>query len=165
MTPAFAADEHGELAKELLTFLKAKERMGVAVEQIVAIQVQRDPRLGRFKEEVRNYVAKYLAWDSMESGIVEEYKQYFTEAELREILAFYKSETGRKALTHMERIIRAAGKSRNDLLQQNSGELRAAIEARQRSQGGTKPSTSSGAHSSGHSTGSTTTPPAKPATN
>ena len=130
-----SADEHATVAKELLTFLKAKERMQLAVNQIVAIQVQRDPRLGQYQDEIRAYVGKYLSWEELEPEIIGEYKKLFTAAELREILAFYQSETGGKALKHLERVVRDAGKSRNKALQQNSGELRKAIEEAQRQQG------------------------------
>ena len=130
-----SAGEHGAAAKELLAFLKAKERMQLAVQQIVAIQVQRDPRLGQHQDEIRAYVGKYLSWESLEPEIVDQYKKLFTAVELKEILDFYQSETGRKALTHLERVVRDVGKSRNELLQKNSSELRSAIEEAQRRQG------------------------------
>ena len=89
-------------------------------------------------------MGKYLAWEQLLPDIVEEYKKTFTEAEIREIFAFYNSELGRKALGNMDRIIREVGKSRNDLMQKNAMELRTAIEAEQRRQGGLRPAPAAG---------------------
>ena len=132
-------DSHGEAARQLLAYLNTEARMTLAVQQIVALQIERDPRLGRYKPQLEAYVGKYLAWDSLLPDIVEAYKKTFTEAEIREIYGFYNSETGRKALGNMDRIIREVGKSRNDLMQKNAAELRTAIEAEQRRQGGLRP--------------------------
>ena len=134
-----AADGHADVAKELLVFLKAKERMVVAIKQIVALQVERDPRLGSFQPQIEAFVSKHMAWDELEPEIVDQYKKAFTEAELREILAFYTSEPGRKALANMERIIRQVGQSRNTIMRENSGDLRNLIEAAQRNQAATTP--------------------------
>ncbi len=138
-----ADDSHAQAARQLLAYLNTEARMNLAVQQIVAIQIERDPRLGRYKQQLENYVGKYLAWESLLPEIIEAYKATFTEAEIREIYAFYNSETGRKALANMDRIIREVGKSRNDLMQQNALELRQAIEGGQRRQGGARPATGS----------------------
>lgn len=139
-----ADDTHAEAVRQLLIYLNTEVRMTLASQQIVALQIERDPRLGRYKTQLQNYVGKYLAWEQLLPEIVKEYKKTFTEAEIRKIYAFYNSETGRKALGNMDRIIREVGKSRNDLMQQNAKELRTAIEAEQRRQGGLRPAPVSG---------------------
>ena len=137
-------DTHAQAARQLLAYLNTEARMNLAVQQIVALQIERDPRLGRYKPQLQEYVGKYLAWEQLLPDIVDKYKKTFTEAEIREIFAFYNSELGRKALGNMDRIIREVGKSRNDLMQKNAMELRTAIEAEQRRQGGLRPTPAAG---------------------
>ena len=139
-----ANDSHAASVRELLQYLNTEARMNVAVQQIVQLQIQRDPRLGQFKQQLEDYVGKYLSWDSLLPEVVSAYKEAFTEPEVREILAFYTSETGRKALANMDRIIREVGRSRNTLMQENADELRSAIEAAQRQQGGLRPAPADG---------------------
>jgi hypothetical protein len=143
VSPALAqsstGDTHAQAARQLLAYLNTEARMNLAVQQIVALQIERDPRLGRYKPQLQSYVGKYLAWEQLLPDIIKEYKKVFTEVQIREIFAFYNSETGRKALGNMDRIIREVGKSRNELMQQNAMELRTAIEAEQRRQGGLRP--------------------------
>ena len=158
--PTFAqsTDAHAESAKELLTFLRAKERMTVMVKQIVAVQIERDPRLGQFQPQIQEFVMKHMAWDSLEPEIVGKYKEAFSEVELREILAFYKSETGRKALANMERILRLAASSRNEVMRSNAAELRELIEGTQRNQGGVPSSSHGHSGKKAHGTSAKGTP-------
>ncbi|MEM7404858.1 MAG: DUF2059 domain-containing protein [Pseudomonadota bacterium] len=133
---AAAEDTHLAAVKDLLVLLKAKERMQLAVSQIVALQVRRDPRLGQFKPELEAFVGKYLAWESLEPELIARYKKTFTEQELRDIVTFFRSPAGQKARAHIEPTLRDVAQGRNAQMQENAIELRAAMQKAQRRLGG-----------------------------
>ena len=145
-------DTHAAAARELLTALRAESRVAQLRQALAEQQIQRDKRLSEYRGEINRYMQKYMGWDTMRDEIVEGYKQVFTEAELREILSFFESATGRKALQHMEGVIRDVSRARARVLQENSGELRDAImQARQSKPPAEKPA--EGAQDSGDGTG------------
>ncbi len=89
------SDSKRELIERLLDANGARESMQNVFTQII----QRAP------EEGRDDVRALLRVDEVIEELIPVYAKYFTETDLRELIAFYKSPTGRKHLDSVPKII------------------------------------------------------------
>lgn len=62
-----------------------------------SVQVPEDKRAG-FTKALTPFLTKYCSWDALKHDICVMYAREFTEAELKQLLAFYKSPVGLKLL-------------------------------------------------------------------
>jgi hypothetical protein len=114
-----AADEasHREAAGDLLDMVSgpATLRAGfnLVLEPMLDSMRQQgapEPLIVEFKEAFRDWLEKEIIWEEMKPEMVNLYVQEFAEAELREIIAFYKSPAGAKALKKLPTLVTAGGK-------------------------------------------------------
>ena len=66
-----ASESHKDAARLLIDYLNIEARIRVAVEQLVNLQIQRNPRMGEFKPQLKEFVGKYYAWDTVLPDLVD----------------------------------------------------------------------------------------------
>jgi len=66
-----------------------------------------NPRLGKYREELRAYVEKYHSWKAMKRDFVFAYMRVFSKAEVDAMIDFVKSPAGQKAMAAMPMLMRA----------------------------------------------------------
>lgn len=91
-------DTHLQAAEELLTEMNAEQMLTESINVMLDAQLQQTPELAQFEDVMRAFLEKYMGWQCLKEHMVRLYAEAFTEQELREIVAFYRSETGRKAI-------------------------------------------------------------------
>ncbi len=101
--PPAAADEntHREELETLLELFDMEEKSGESIDQMVTFHVQQDPRLGPYTGVLRKFYEKHMSWDSLKDDFIAIYMEEFSEEEIRELIAFYKTPVGRKAIKKM----------------------------------------------------------------
>lgn len=109
-SPASGADEtsHRQAAEELLRYTNVEKQLQGAIEQTVDIQVKANPQLAPRAGVLKKFFSKYMSWESLKDDIIKIYTDAFTENELKQITAFYKTPVGKKML---ERTPEIMGKS------------------------------------------------------
>lgn len=101
---AFAhADEksHKKAANELLATMGIAKMIEQSNERMVTIQVARNSKIAGYEDIIKAFYDKYSNWEIVKADAISMYTESFTEKELKELTAFYKSPTGQKALTKM----------------------------------------------------------------
>ncbi|MEZ4700367.1 MAG: DUF2059 domain-containing protein [Rhodothermales bacterium] len=124
---AQAPSAHKQAALDLLEVSQAEKNIDEAIEMMLSVQLEQNPMMSQFEDILRDYITKYMAWD----GLVDEYAQIymdaFTEAELRDIIAYYRTETGQKAVTLMPTIMQQGAMIGQRKMMEHQDELEASI--------------------------------------
>lgn len=107
--------------------------MEVALEeslsQIMDIQLQQNPALLPYKDVVMQFFRKHVSYSSLKPEMIQIYAEVFTAQELRDINAFYRTETGQKTIRLMPQLSAAGAQLGLQRIQQNGAELQRMIQA------------------------------------
>ena len=127
-----SADEasHRQSAAELMQLLDLEEIMMAGVDTALDQQIQANPTMLPYRDVVQTWAKSFLNWDVVGPRMIDLYVANFTEQELREITAFYKTPTGQKALGKLADIMREGGVIGQKLAEEHQAELEAMIRTR-----------------------------------
>jgi hypothetical protein len=92
------APSHRAAAAELLAVTETERLIREGIASAFDLQVRANPLLGPFRDVMQRYADKYLDWATMQPELVDVYASTFTEPELRDMIAFYRTPTGRKVV-------------------------------------------------------------------
>jgi hypothetical protein len=120
---------HRQAAEKILSIGGMEQALVQSIEQMLNIQIRQKPSLVPYKEVMSKFLKKYMSYESLKDDIVAIYMEEFTEKELQEILAFYKTPTGRKTLEKMPQLMAKGAQLGVLRVQQNIGELQEMIRA------------------------------------
>ncbi len=124
-------DSHGKAIEEFLLVMKMDENTELTIDQMLAAQVQQNPQMSVFTDVMKAFLNKHLAFDVIKYDMIDVYRQAFTEAEIRELIAFYQTPIGIKAAERLPMLAAAAAQIEGQRVQANMGELQAAMAKRQ----------------------------------
>lgn len=125
------ADEasHRAAAEALLNLMDMEKLMAQSVDQMLQMQVQQNPAIAPYQTQMKTFLAKYMSWTSMKDDMVKIYAGEFTEAELKELTAFYQTPLGRKTVQKMPALLQKGAEMGQKRVQEHLPELQAAIQA------------------------------------
>ena len=123
---------HLAAAEALLVAAQTEAVMDQAIDSMLENQVEMNPELEAFDDIMRAFAREHLSWAAVRDELVRVYAQAFTEAELREITAFYRTETGRKAVLLTPRLMAQGMEIGQRAFLANRHKLEARIEERAR---------------------------------
>jgi uncharacterized protein len=118
---------HEKVAEELLMTVDADNLMKQSMAQMIQLQIQQNPQLGLYEQVLQRFVEKYMSWESLRPDLIALYTQAFTEDELREIVAFYQSPVGQKAIKAIPTLMAQGGQIGVKRIQEHLPELQAMI--------------------------------------
>jgi uncharacterized protein len=95
--PAISAG-HRAAAAELLVVTETERQLREGIASAFDLQVRANPLLGPFRDVMQRYADKYLDWATMQPELVDVYASTFSEPELRDMIAFYRTPTGRRVV-------------------------------------------------------------------
>lgn len=101
--PAFGDPDTSErdAAAAVLRVMGLERSMMAGATAMVDLQIQQNPTLAPYREVMLKWVEKYMTWDAVAPALIDLYTETFTESELKELIAFYKTPTGQKTLTEL----------------------------------------------------------------
>jgi hypothetical protein len=120
---------HRKAAETLLIVTNVDKSLPKMVEQVLASQLQQNPQLTPYREVMQRFLNKYMNWESLKEEVMTAYTQEFTEPELKQLTAFYKTPLGQKAVEKMPKLLFIGGQIGMRRVQANEAELRQMIEA------------------------------------
>jgi len=100
--------------------------VNTSLEQVLLSNAQ----LAKYKDEMRDYYDKYLAWPMVRTEIEKIYLKYYTPAELDDLIKFYGTSAGKKTATFSGNIQRDMQLMQQTRLQANVDELNQVIKAK-----------------------------------
>ena len=136
------ADEasHRKAAMELFQQMDMAKVLNASMEASLKVQVQSNPAIARYEPQLRAFFAKYMSWDSIQDDFAKLYMKAFSEAEMKQLVAFYKTPVGKKALNEMPSLMQQGAQLGMERVQAHMGELQAML---QEPPAGAKPAASS----------------------
>ncbi len=126
---AIADSESEREAEKLLTSMDMQVAMSESISNMIDLQLQQNPTLEPFKPVMMKFFNKHMSWESLKPEFVKMYARVYTAEELRDIHAFYSTDTGRKALKLMPVLMAEGGKIGAARVENNISELHAMMEA------------------------------------
>lgn len=87
------ADNKNELVVEYLELTKTKQLFDVTIDNYVNHLTAKNPKLN--KEELRLFFNTYMGWDVLRSPTIKIVSEKFTNNELENINAFFRTDSGR----------------------------------------------------------------------
>ena len=130
---------HIQAAEELFATMKMEELMSQAIDSMLEAQMAQNPEMRKVEDVLRDFLNKYSSWKALKEPLTAIYVETFTEAELREINAFYRTPTGQKAVTVMPALFQKAAAMGQELAQEHIGELQEAAKKKLAEDGEKKP--------------------------
>ena len=123
-------DSHLQAAEELLVAAGTETMMGESTESMLQLQLQQMPEIAPFEDVMRSFLREHVSWEALRDDLVQIYAESFTETELRDILAFYQTETGQKAIRLMPDLMARGMALGQQAVVEHQAELEARIQAR-----------------------------------
>jgi len=124
------ATSHQAAAKELVAALKSGELIVAGMATMVDAQVKQTPQLAPFRDVMLEWARRYITGEAALPEFVKIYAAAFTEAELRELLVFYKTPVGQKLLAQQPDLMRQGVVVGERLAQKYQAELQQMMQAR-----------------------------------
>ncbi len=105
--PAIATQKVDNLAmaKELVSVMNLKNSYEETIQRLTDGLIQRYPNLQPVKGKILNFYNKYIGWDAIKDDIAKIYAKHFNEQELKDLIKFYQSPTGKKTLKELPAIM------------------------------------------------------------
>lgn len=94
--PAAAPDSHQAAAEELLEAMNLRATLEQSVDNMLDQQVKANPQIAPFRQIMTDFMRKYMNFDDLKPDMAKIYQEEFSESELKEITAFYRTPTGKK---------------------------------------------------------------------
>ena len=90
------APSHLAAAAEYLEASGAREITDATMDATLEGQIQQAPQLAQFEDVMREFFGKYMSWEALAPELTKLQAAAFTEAELRELTAWYQTPLGQK---------------------------------------------------------------------
>lgn len=103
----------------------------------IAAALQNSPAGAQYRDALQAFADKYLTWDAIGPQMTAAYAQMFSESELKDLIAFYKTPTGQKFAAQSAPLAAKMQVVTVSILQQHQTELAELI--RQQQSGATPP--------------------------
>lgn len=126
------ASSHRQATEELLRVMGVEETSKSAAQSFFDAMTQQNPGMEDYKDVLMTWATNTLSWEKMGPRMTDLYMRTFTETEIRELIAFYKTPVGKKTLEQLPTLMQEGMKIGMELAQEHQGELEAAIKARQK---------------------------------
>jgi hypothetical protein len=123
-------DSHVRAADELLQVMHVERSVNDAIDILLKAQIQANPQLAQFDDILRAYLAKYMAWDGLRGDYAKLYEETFTEDEMKQLIAFYRTSLGQKMIDSLPQIMKKGAELGQAKVGAHIEELKAQVSAR-----------------------------------
>ena len=117
----------GKEAEKLLNMIGIQAAMEQSMSQMLDIQLQQNPALAPYKGVMMEFLNENMSYESLKPDLIKIYSEEFTASELREIIAFYSTDVGKKSIEKMPTLMAQGGQLDAPRVQENIGDLEARI--------------------------------------
>lgn len=133
-TPCFADEaSHKKAVIELLEVTNSRKMLDQIVVYMDSMMRQQflemdlppeeNATVEQIQKEMMDWFSEYMAWENMQQLYIEIYIEVFTEEEIKELVAFYKSPLGQKLLAKMPELMEKSMTKTQAVLQKKMPEF------------------------------------------
>ncbi len=121
---------HKQATLDLIQVMGIEKNTMAGANAMLNVMLDQNSQMEPYRDVLTRWAQKTLSWERMGPRMIDLYMKAFTEAEIRELIVFYKTPTGQKSLQQMPMLMEEGAKIGAELAQENQSELEAAIKAR-----------------------------------
>lgn len=114
---------HRAAVEELFTILNLEKNMRDTTTAMLNMMVQQNPSMSSSRDAVQKFLDKYMGYAAVKDDLIGLYTREFTESEIKDLIAFYKTPTGKKSLQKMPILTQSAMQISQMRLQEHLPEL------------------------------------------
>jgi uncharacterized protein len=127
-----AASSHYKAAEQLLTLMDTPNVLRQSIDQMVKIQAQQNPAIAPYEGVMKEFLGKYMSWDTLKVDLINLYMGEFSEVELGEMGKFYQTPVGKKMVEKLPALMTKGAQMGAQRVQEHMPELQAAIAAEEK---------------------------------
>jgi hypothetical protein len=139
---AFTAS-HRAAVRELMEVAHIREMLDQSSEAMLQSQLQQMPQLAPVAYVIRDFYHEQMSWSVLEPEFTQLYLEVFTEQEVRDITAFYRTPAGQQMLSKMPQLMARSSELANARVQAAMPKLVERLQAALQAQAAGKDSTTS----------------------
>jgi hypothetical protein len=125
-----SSKSHRGRVKELFALMDMQAVVDASRDEMIAAQLKANPMLEPFKDIMRDFLAEHVSWKSLERGFIDDYVETFSQAEIEDMIAFYKTPTGAKAISSMPELMKRGAQRGVERVQKHMPELQKKLQER-----------------------------------
>jgi hypothetical protein len=95
---------HRKAAEDLLSTMGVEAQIEKSIDQTLELQIKQNAQIAPFKEVMKKFLSKHMSYPSLKEDFITIYVEAFTEQELKDIQAFYKTPLGKKVAEKMPEV-------------------------------------------------------------
>lgn len=114
---------HRAAVEELFAILNLEKNMRDTTSAMLNMMVQQNPSMSSSRDAVQKFLDKYMGYAAVKDDLIGLYTREFTESEIKDLIAFYKTPTGKKSLQKMPILTQSAIQISQMRLQEHLPEL------------------------------------------
>jgi hypothetical protein len=126
------SSSHEAAALELLSVMKLEEVSISAMTTMIDQMVGQTPELAAVQDVIEGFFKEYMSWNALQPEYARIYVDAFSESEMRELIAFYRTPIGQKVAETNPRLIAEGAAAGEKLIQPHIAELQTRIMTRMR---------------------------------
>lgn len=92
-------ERNTKVVYELFETAKMSTIYQQTIEKTLEAQIKQNPEIAPLKDVMTKFFDKYMGWESIKKDIAKIYMKNFTDDEIKELIAFYKTPIGQKTAT------------------------------------------------------------------
>lgn len=123
-------------AAELIDLLQLEKLTMNTVDVVSQAIMGQNPRAAELTDVLAEFTKEFMRWEDLRPEYIRIYSDAYTEAELMELIAFYKTPVGRKTVEITPELVKQSTEAHQILLQQHLPELQRRIRLRAIPDGG-----------------------------
>ncbi len=93
------SDADYQTVYQLFDVMNLKQEREETVKNMLDIQIRSMPMLGQFRQEMLDFMNKYISYDAIRKDLAVIYLKYFSVDDLKGLIAFYQTPIGKKYLS------------------------------------------------------------------
>ena len=129
-TDAGKADSRTKAAADLVGVLDLERIVMGGATAMIDAMIEQNPNLGPYRSTILKWAERFMTWETMGPQVVALYADTFTEPELRDMIAFYKTPTGKKVLAVTPDLTRRSAAMGADIAKAHMAELQDMVRER-----------------------------------
>lgn len=129
---AAGRSSHEQAVRELFQVMGLERSAVAGATTMIDAQVQANPAIEPYRDVMVEWATRYLTWEAMVPAMTAIYQETFSEPEIREMIAFYRTTTGKKVLETLPDVMQRSADVGVALAQQHQGDLEKMVAKRRR---------------------------------
>jgi hypothetical protein len=130
---------HRAAALALIEASVRPDLLRATIENEITAQLEHNPEMAPFAEVMREFVAEWFRWEVLRDALADVYVERFSELELRQLAAFYRTPLGERLAAEMPSLAAEHGRIGRQIVNAHQDDLVRRMQARAAELGAASP--------------------------